>query len=75
MMIAALCASFILGTYREMTEPAYTCDENAVFAEKGDTIWSLIEEHCEGDFFSARYFITNIYGTRIFPGQLILLEN
>lgn len=61
------------GIHREVTEPAYTCDVSAAFVEQGDTIWTLLEDHCQGDLTSARHFVVSVYGTKVYPGQLILL--
>ena len=72
-LIVVLLFFVARGIHREATEPAYTCDVSAAFVEQGDTIWTLLEDHCEGDLTSARYFVTGIYGTQVVPGQLILL--
>ena len=72
-LIVVLLFFVARGIHREAVEPAYTCDVSAAFVEQGDSIWSLLEDHCEGDLTSARYFVTGIYGTKVVPGQLILL--
>ena len=72
-LIVVLLFFVARGIHREAAEPAYTCDVSAAFVEQGDSIWSLLEDHCEGDLTSARYFVTGIYGTMVVPGQLILL--
>ena len=72
-LIVVLLFFVARGIHREAAEPAYTCDVSAAFVEQGDSIWSLLEDHCEGDLTSARYFVTCIYGTKVVPGQLILL--
>jgi hypothetical protein len=72
-LIVVLLFFVARGIHREATEPAYTCDVSAAFVEQGDSIWTLLEDHCEGDLTSARYFVTGIYGTKVVPGQLILL--
>jgi hypothetical protein len=72
-LIVVLLFFVARGIHREVTEPAYTCDVSAAFVEQGDSIWTLLEDHCEGDLTSARYFVTGIYGTKVYAGQLILL--
>jgi hypothetical protein len=72
-LIAVLLFFVARGINREAAGPAYTCDVSAAFVEQGDSIWTLLEDHCEGDLTSARYFVTGIYGTKVVPGQLILL--
>ena len=72
-LIVVLLFFVARGINREAAEPAYTCDVSAAFVEQGDSIWTLLEDHCEGDLTSARYFVTGMYGTKVVPGQLILL--
>jgi len=72
-LIVVLLFFVARGIHREVTEHAYTCDVSAAFVEQGDSIWTLLEDHCEGDLTSARYFVTSIYGTKVYAGQLILL--
>lgn len=74
-LLLGFVASVAIGVYQDVTAPAYTCSQKAVFADAGDTIWSLLEQNCEGDLTSARSFVVGLYGTRIYEGQLILLEN
>lgn len=74
-LLLGFLASVAIGVYQDVTTPAYTCSEKAVFAAPGDTIWSLLEQNCEGDLTAGRHFVVGLYGTRIYQGQLILLED
>jgi hypothetical protein len=51
----------------------YSCDDNSVFVENGDTVFSIAHEHCSGDIDKVVQKLVSQYGTTIQPTERIAL--
>lgn len=75
-LVAALTVIFLTAGYgmvKEVASPSFTCQDRTITVHQGDTLWSIADEHCDGDMLAARYQLTQAYGTVIQPGDVIEL--
>jgi hypothetical protein len=72
-LAVALCFVLVKG-YAHMTGTHYDCPNEAVLVEQGDTLWGILETHCDGDIREAVYDVLRLVGTTdVYPGQWVQL--
>jgi hypothetical protein len=68
-LVLALIASLrIIGE-----SPKYSCSVASVPVERGDTIYSIVREHCSGNVDEVTGLLVRMYGTRIDTWQTVHL--
>ena len=72
-LAVALCFVLVKG-YAHVTGTHYDCPNEAVLVEQGDTLWGILETHCDGDIREAVYDVQKRDGTTtVYPAQRVQL--
>lgn len=61
-LAVALCFVLVKG-YAHVTGTHYDCPNEVVLVEQGDTLWDILETHCNGDIREAVYDVLMRDGT------------
>ena len=68
-----LAVSLIAGIRIIGDSPSYSCSVPSVDVERGDTIYSIVREHCSGNVDEVTGLLVRMYGADIDTWQVIHL--
>lgn len=74
-VVLVVASCFVLvKAYGHMTGTHYDCPNTAVMVEQGDTLWGILDTHCEGDIREGVYDVQQRDGTTtVYPSQWVQL--
>lgn len=74
MTLLALAPLLPVKMVMNMFMPSYTCQEARHIVVPGETLWAIADRYCDGTIGDAVYDLSEVYGTTIYPNQIIIIK-
>lgn len=55
-------------------QPRYECTPALHVVQPGESVWSIAQTYCDGTIGDVVYDLTEIYGTTVHPGEVIIIK-
>ena len=77
LLVVGLATFVAVIAWQDNVDSKYHCDNGglAVVIHEGDTLWGIAEKYCTGSTVTAVDDLYKIYGSTLYPGQIIHLTS